>query len=89
MISVSSFLAVREPGRLNSTHEAELLFVLARYAELLLTQIIHWNVGRALARLVGINPDLQPLDFVTPQNLMDYPGLNWIPACAGMTGAQR
>jgi hypothetical protein len=38
------------------------------------SRIIHWNVGRALAQLVGINPDLQPLDFVTPQNLMDYPG---------------
>jgi hypothetical protein len=43
-----------------------------------LTQIIHWSVGRASARLVGINPDLQPLDFVTPQNLMDYPSLKYV-----------
>jgi hypothetical protein len=40
-----------------------------------LSQIVHWDVGRASARHVGLKPDLQRVDFVMPQRLMDNLGL--------------
>ncbi|MDP4029669.1 MAG: hypothetical protein Q8P42_11995, partial [Gallionella sp.] len=40
-----------------------------------LTRIIHWGVGRASARHVGLKPDLQPIDFAISQELMNYLGL--------------
>ena len=40
------------------------------------TQIIHLDVGRASARHVGLKPDLQPIDFLMPQELMNYLGSN-------------
>jgi tRNA 5-methylaminomethyl-2-thiouridine biosynthesis bifunctional protein len=51
-----------ESTEVRATDHAENLKNLAAYAPALhqaLTQIIHRNVGRASARLVGINPDLQ------------------------------
>jgi len=37
-------------------------------------RIIHWNVGRASARHVGLKPDLQLLDSAISQRPMDYLG---------------